>query len=151
MIESSRECAFVAVRGFLNRVFTTAEGDSLESVAGLDLSFTQVRTLFVTCHGDSPVAISDLADCLGLSVAATGRNVDQLVRKGLVERTENPDDRRVKLISPSDSGRAMAASHLKSKEDAVRTLLDDLDVAECDALTAALRPLVKEEEAPHVS
>lgn len=147
MTDSAHACAFDAVRGFLGRVFTTAEGESLETVAGLKLSFTQARLVFALAHHDHPVAIGDLAESVGLSAASAGRNVEQLVRKKLIERTENPQDRRVKLVAVTDRGRSLAQSHLKSKEDAVRTLLDDLDTAQCLALVEALKPLSKEE--PH--
>ena len=148
MTDAAHSCAFSAVRGFLGRVFTTAEGESLESVAGLDLSFTQARLTFVLAHHDHPVAIGDLADAVGLSAAAAGRNVQQLVRKKLIERTENPEDRRVKLVTLTDRGRSLAQSHLESKEAAVRTLLGELDTDQCLALVEALKPLLKEE--PHV-
>lgn len=145
MTDSAHTCAFDAVREFLGRVFTTAEGESLESVAGLKLSFTQARLVFWLAHHDHPVAIGDVADAVGLSAAATGRNIEHLVRKRLIARTENPDDRRVKLVVLTGRGRDLARAHLKSKEDAVRTLLGDLDTAQCLALVEALKPLSKEE------
>ena len=145
MVDSPHACAFTAVRAFLGQVFTTAEGESLETVAGLNLSFTQARLAFWLAHHDHPVAIGDVADAVGLSPAATGRNIEHLVRKKLVKRTENPEDRRVKLVVLTDQGRSLAQAHLKSKEDAVRTLLGDLDPEQCLALVEALKPLVKEE------
>jgi DNA-binding MarR family transcriptional regulator len=141
MTHSVHDRAFDSVREFLGRVFTAAEGESLEAVAGLKLSFTQARLVFTLAHHDHPVAIGDLADAVGLSAAAAGRNIEQLVRKKLIVRTENPQDRRVKLVALSDGGRNLARSHLKSKEDAVRTLLDALDPAQCLALVEALQPL----------
>lgn len=145
MNDSAHTCAFDAVREFLGRVFTTAEGESLETVAGLNLSFTQARLAFWLAHHDHPVAIGDVADAVGLSAAATGRNIEHLVRKKLIARTENPDDRRVKLVVLTERGRDLARAHLQSKEDAVRTLLGDLDTAQCLALAEALKPLSKEE------
>jgi len=141
MTDPAHACAFDAVRNFLGRVFTTAEGESLEAVAGLKLSFTQARLVFTLAHHDDPVPIGDLADSVGLSAAAAGRNIEHLVRKKLVVRTENPQDRRVKFVAVSDRGRELAQSHLKSKEDAVRRLLDALDTDQCLALVAALQPL----------
>lgn len=139
--------AFDAVRHFLDRVFTTAESGSLEAVAGLDLSFTQARMTFVLAHRGHPVAIGDLADAVGLSAAAAGRNVEHLVGRQLVVRTENPEDRRVKLVELTARGESLARSHLAAKEDAVRTLLGDLSTEQCLALIEALKPLQKEE--PH--
>ncbi|SRR5690606_5330236 len=147
MSDSPRAAAFTSVRDFLTRIFTTAEAESLESVAELELSFTQARILFTLAHHEQPIAIGDLGAEVGLSAAATGRNVDHLVREGWVERTENPEDRRVKLVSVTEAGRALAGRHLRSKEDAVRRLVDELDDAQCLALVEALAPLTKEE--PH--
>ncbi|MCD9154112.1 MarR family winged helix-turn-helix transcriptional regulator [Aeromicrobium duanguangcaii] len=144
MTTSPHACAFDAVREFLGRVFTTAEGESLEAVAKLKLSFTQARVVFTLAHHDGPAAIGDLAGAVGLSAAAVGRNIEQLVRKKLVVRTENPEDRRVKLVAVSALGRSLAQSHLKSKEDAVRTLLDALEPEQCLALVEALKPLKEE-------
>lgn len=144
MPTSAHTFAFIAVRGFLERVFASAEGESLETVASLDLSFTQARLLFVLTVQDGPVAISDLADLVGLSPATVGRNVDRLVRKKLLTRTENPEDRRVKLVAASERGDRIAAAHLKSKEDALRNLLADLSADQCVALVDALEPLKKE-------
>lgn len=149
MTKSAHACAFDVVRGFLGRIFTSAEGDTLESVAELDLSFTQARIVLTLAHHEHPLAIGDLADMVGLSAASTGRNVENLVQKDLVERTENPEDRRVKLVALCPAGRAVAESHVKAKEDAVRTMLDDLDSDQCLALIEALKPLVK--ETPHVN
>ncbi len=149
MPDSVHTCAFESVREFLGRIFTSAEGESLESVAELDLTFTQVRLVLLLAHHDHPVAIGDLADAMGLSAASAGRNIEHLVQKGLVERTENPDDRRVKLVAICEGGRNLTESHVRAKEDAVRTLLSDLDTDQCLALIEALKPLVK--EPPHVS
>lgn len=139
---TAHQRAFEDVRELLGLIFTTAEGESLETVAGFDLSFTQARMIFIVASHEEPVAISDIAERLGLSVASTGRNVDQLVTKELLTRTENPDDRRVKLVELSARGRTLAEEHLRSKEDAVRRLLGRLDIRQCHALTSALAPLI---------
>ena len=43
----------------------------------------------------------ELAELLTITPASTVRLVDRLVRDGWVERIPDPDDRRVKLISPT--------------------------------------------------
>jgi len=43
----------------------------------------------------------ELAELLTITPASTVRLVDRLVRDGWVERIADPDDRRVKLISPT--------------------------------------------------
>ena len=90
---------YEALGEFIQRVFSLAESDAMTQMIELDVSFTQARTMFVLAHTGGPLPINEIASKLGLSVAATGRNIDQLVKLGIVERQENPDDRRVKLVS----------------------------------------------------
>src|SRR5262245_17667747 len=77
---------------------------TFQAAAALDLSFSQVCTLFTLETSDHPLAVHELAGRLGLSVAATGRAVDALVREGLVSRREDQHDRRIKRISLTGAG-----------------------------------------------
>ena len=101
---------YEALGEFFQRVFSLAESSSMDRMIELDVSFTQARTMFLLAHTDGSLAINAIASQLGLSVAATGRTIDQLVKLGIVERQENPDDRRVKLVSLSPTGFEVAAS-----------------------------------------
>ncbi|RLV54981.1 MarR family transcriptional regulator [Aeromicrobium phragmitis] len=108
----------------------------------MDLSFSQARTLFTLAQTDGPLAIGDIAKLVSLSVAAAGRNVDQLVKLGLVERTECDQDRRVKIVALTDKGVELARAHLDAKRDSVRHMLDRLDLDQCERLSEALAPLL---------
>jgi DNA-binding MarR family transcriptional regulator len=147
---------YEALREFFQRVFSLAESGSMDSLIELDVSFTQARTMFLLAHTDGPLPINEIASQLGLSVAATGRNIDQLVKLGIVERHENPDDRRVKLVSLSPTGFEVADQQFEQKRRAVRTFVDRLSATEAENLTEALRPILAGEslrtstKAPHV-
>lgn len=52
------------------------------------------------------MTIKRLAEVLGRSVSATSRLLDQLVTRGLVNRSEDTQDRRTKRVSLSESGQA---------------------------------------------
>ena len=114
----------------------------MDALVDLDLSFSQARTMFVLAHVAAPVPISDVARRLGLSQAAAGRNIEQLVRLGVVERHESADDRRVKLVSLSRSGFEIADQHIEHKRQAIRAVTERLPVEDCERLTAALRPIL---------
>jgi DNA-binding MarR family transcriptional regulator len=98
--------------------------------------------MFLLAHTDGPLAINAIASQLGLSVAATGRTIDQLVKLGIVERQENPDDRRVKLVSLSPTGFEVADQQIEQKRQAVRKFVDRLSATEAENLTQALRPIL---------
>ncbi|MGH3803033.1 MAG: MarR family winged helix-turn-helix transcriptional regulator, partial [Pseudonocardiaceae bacterium] len=86
----------------------------------LDLTFSQVRMLFALGQHGEPLPINEVAERLRLSVAAAGRNVDQLVKLGLVVRREDERDRRVKRVSLSEAGHKVTNQHIDCKRDQLR-------------------------------
>jgi DNA-binding MarR family transcriptional regulator len=76
-----------------------------ELVAKLDLSLTQMKTLHALADSAAEVSVKDLADRLGLSLPATSRTVDALLRRGWLERREDEYDRRIKRVGITPEGR----------------------------------------------
>ncbi len=133
---------YEALGEFFQRIFSLGEAGTMDRMIELDVSFTQARTMFLLAHCAGPLPINEIASKLGLSVAATGRNIDQLVKLGIVERQENPDDRRVKLVSLSPQGFEIADQQIEQKRQAVRAFVDRLSATEAENLTQALRPIL---------
>jgi MarR family transcriptional regulator for hemolysin len=77
----------------------------LRGVQGQDLSVPQIRTLSFVNRNVRP-SLSCTAYHLGLSLPGMSRLVDALVRKGLVNRTACPRDRRHIRLELTDKGRA---------------------------------------------
>ena len=75
-------------------------------LGGLRLGFTQLAALYVLADG-GVTTISDLADTLGRSPSATSRLVDGLVRRRLVERRPEAEDRRQKTLWLTQRGKAL--------------------------------------------
>ena len=67
------------------------------------LSFTQVNLLMRLYHGGK-VGVSELGDHLGISNAAASQAIDPLVKNGLLERAEDPNDRRAKQLTLTEEG-----------------------------------------------
>jgi DNA-binding MarR family transcriptional regulator len=76
-------------------------------IAELDVSITQMKTLHALTDADREVSVKELSDRLGLSLPGASRMVDTLLRRGWIERGEDPDDRRIKRIGITDAGRAI--------------------------------------------
>jgi DNA-binding MarR family transcriptional regulator len=74
-------------------------------IAELDVSITQMKTLHVLADGGSELSVKELSDRLGLSLPGASRIVDALMRRGWLERREDPDDRRMKRVRITDEGR----------------------------------------------
>ena len=80
--------------------------------ADLDLNLTQASLLlFVDDNG--PQRQTDLARRLGLGRAAAGVTVDQLERRGLVERQPDPDDRRAWRVTMTPEGKELVGPLLE--------------------------------------
>ena len=123
------------------RLVQVGEAEMMEALAHQDLSFTQARVLFALANGE-PMAINELAAQLGQSVAAAGRNVDSLVRSGLVERNESPTDRRVRLVSVSVKGREVVDHHVRARRQVLSSFAEQLPEEQSERLLEALRPIV---------
>lgn len=106
-----------------------------------DLSISQVRLLHLL-HAAGGQSVGDLAQRLGTSAATASRAADGLARAGLVERREDPDDRRVRRVHATETGDAFVEQFAAAKLDAVRELLTSLDGDQQRRLFEALAPLV---------
>ena len=62
---------------------------------------------------ERPLALTALAELLDVTKQAVGPVVDEMVALGLVERRADPADRRAKLLSLTDRGRAARARALE--------------------------------------
>ena len=87
----------------------------LRRVRPAGLTIVQFRGLgFV--NGYPGATVSDLADHIGLTMAATSRLVSSLARRGLVRPRTDPVDRRRTLLTLTPRGRAqLRATFLKTR------------------------------------
>src|SRR4051794_6571597 len=71
----------------------------------LDVSITQMKTLHALSDCGCELSVKDLADRLRLSLPGASRNVDLLLRRGWLQRGEDPVDRRMKRVGITEAGR----------------------------------------------
>ncbi|MFD4366007.1 MarR family winged helix-turn-helix transcriptional regulator [Rhodococcus sp. NPDC058521] len=147
MSASSSDDLFGVLDEFFTRLMSASEPQSMDVLVGLDLSFSQVRMLFVLSWTDY-LPINELAERLGLSVGTAGRNVDQLVTQGLVFREECESDRRIKRVSLSEAGRTVATTHLECKRDQLRQFATRVPELDRRRLIDALDPILSGESLP---
>lgn len=105
-----------------------------------DLSLSQVNALFrLYHHGSGPV--NELANYLGITRAAVSQLLDPLFDAGLVLRSENPDDRRVKLIALTDKGRLVVEQIMNTRHAWLSELSQVLSESEKAQLLPAIQLL----------
>lgn len=99
--------------------------------------------LLLTLEESGPSSVGDLAAALELDSSTLSRTVDGLVRAGLAERREDPENRRRQIVSLSGAGRDKADSINGLCDRYYRRLLGSLPPAEADVLHKALPILAR--------
>jgi DNA-binding MarR family transcriptional regulator len=117
--------------------------DLLEAFGEMELTLSQLKLVHLLERREEPVSVKEAAEMLALSLPAASRAIDDLVRRGLVERHEDQIDRRVKRVSVTAAGRGVIrrlnAARLVRLQEFARTLSD----AERDRLGDALALLLR--------
>ncbi|SEN27829.1 MarR family winged helix-turn-helix transcriptional regulator [Actinacidiphila rubida] len=109
-----------------------------ETADALGMSFFRVKALRRIAA--EPMRMSELAVELGSDRPYVTLVVDDLVKRGLVERNPHPTDRRSKIVTVTPDGKAAAAradAILSTPPDAVSALPPE-DLAALDRITAVI-------------
>ena len=107
----------------------------------IGLSMTRMGTLLRLYYAGA-ARVSDIADELGITGAGASQMLDRLVQQGLVERSEDPDDRRVKLIALTEQGRAVVERGGSLRHAWFTRLAASVQPEEREQVTACLRILM---------
>jgi DNA-binding MarR family transcriptional regulator len=106
----------------------------------LDLSLTQVKALVALSHDE--LSVKELAERLGLSLPGASRAADALVCRKLVDRREDPGDRRQKRLRCTDAGLEALRRLDEARLAGLSALVATLPAAQCERLSSALRPVL---------
>lgn len=101
-----------------------------------DLTLPQIGVLYVLASG--PAKISDISQAQGMAPPNASSMVERLVRKGLVERVSDPNDRRVALACLTDEGREVIETLNRSNYEAMEKIAAFLSVDELEVVVQAL-------------
>jgi len=128
--------------------FGSDGGSVIRAIDETGLAFTQMKGL-VTLSGhtdEEPMTVNDLSEELGLSLASASRAVDGLVRRKLATRVEDPDDRRVRRVSLTSAGQAIADELMAARLAGLQRFVDTLSADERRKLEAALEVLMERDD-----
>lgn len=104
------------------------------------LSVPQFRLLgFLSRHPGS--SLSEVADHLGVTRATASSMTDRLVQRGLVDRVEDPDERRHVMLSLTVTGQDQLEQMRQITRLKIAELLGGLTPEELDSLSAGLKIL----------
>ena len=95
------------------------------------------RKLLSSIAANEPATLNDVAKAVGRGAPAVSRSVDTLVRAGLVERTQDPDNRRRLAMRLTPQGRELLGKRIPAGP-ALRKKLERLAHSELRAVERAI-------------
>jgi DNA-binding MarR family transcriptional regulator len=130
------------------QVMSADGGAAFRVIDESGLSFSQFKTLIELGGGEGGEhsTVKRVAEVLGISVPSASRAVDDLVKRGFATRAEDPEDRRVKRVSLTDSGRELADRVVSARVSGLEAFVAGLTAGERRKLEAALEELLKRDE-----
>jgi DNA-binding MarR family transcriptional regulator len=104
----------------------------------LELSFIRAKALGRLVRG--PLTMRELAGQLAIDAPYTTVVVDDLERRGLVQRSTSPDDRRVKIVTITQAGARAAgiADQILSEPPPALAALDPAELAQLNRVLSRL-------------
>jgi DNA-binding MarR family transcriptional regulator len=101
------------------------------------LSMPQFSVL-MQLHYRGACGMSKVSEGFDITPAAASQLVDKLVHSGLIQRVEDPDDRRAKMLSLTDKGRELIQQGIEERYRWVEELAAKLSAEERAQVSEAL-------------
>jgi DNA-binding MarR family transcriptional regulator len=124
-----------ALRAY-GRAIAVADPIRLRFWDGRGLTMPQLR-LMSLLHQQDRRAVGELADEMGVRPATVTGLTDRLVRQRLIERQDDPADRRVVRIALTDEGRRVLSEIETASRAYMHEILSRMDTAAVRRLIAA--------------
>jgi DNA-binding MarR family transcriptional regulator len=107
-----------------------------------ELTLAQIRCLFVVVvHG--PISIGGIGERLRVGLPSASTLADRLVEQGLVDRREDPTDRRRTLASATPAGADLAERLRQGSMDTLRAWLGALRREDLAALVQGMEAIAE--------
>ena len=108
--------------------------DANRDLGPLGVTWAQVRALRTLARADGPVRMSDLAARLDIARRSATSVVDELVGRGLVERRDDPADRRAVAVVVTQHGVRLLDKLRARRRAAASALTAGLSISELTTL-----------------
>ncbi len=97
----------------------------------------QLRVLVVLASGP-PLSLGALAQAVGIHLTRASRVCDRLVTRGLVDRADDPDNRRQLVLRLTPAGREVVERVMHERADQIRPILTRMSPADRLSLVTSL-------------
>src|SRR6266496_2566683 len=144
------------IRQFMDIAMHHSMRERSHFAKAIGLSIPQFGIL-MQLHYRGNCGITDIGDRFDITSAAASQLVDKLVQNGLIQREEDPHDRRAKLLNLTEKGQEMIKQGTERRYRWVEALAQKLSAEEREQVNEALNIMTqaaKELEAepvPHIA
>lgn len=126
---------------FMRAMFTQIITTLARSLRTQNLSVAEIAALHLIDR-ERMLRISDLAVLLDADLPAASRVASRLVTEGLVDRQEDPDDRRARLLTLTAEGRALIDRTSKERVQTAIATARSMPGAVVDTIGPAMQQLI---------
>lgn len=100
-------------------------------------------SLLMQLHYKGACGMSKVSEGFDITPAAASQLVDKLVQSGYMQRVEDPEDRRAKLLSLTDKGRELIQQGMEERYRWVEELAEKLRAEERAQISEALNIMTR--------
>ena len=132
-----------ALRRWMEVIMTRSMHDWAHYVKSSGFSMPQFRLLMQLYYQGTACGISQISDDMSITNAAASQLVDKMVQSGLLDRAEDPSDRRAKLVTISERGREFVKAGIEQRYLWINELTEALTEEERKSISQALTVLTE--------
>lgn len=119
------------------------EKDAYQMLAAYDLTFSQFKIMVFLLHiHEGPTRQIDIEDMFAMTNPTVTGILNNLEKKGMVQRLPNPADRRSKIIVPTEKALAIADELWNIRETLDADFTRMLDDGEKEQMRKLLRKII---------
>ena len=100
-------------------------------------------SILMQLHHKGPCGMSGISEGYDITPAATSQRVDKLVHGGLMQRVEDQNDRRAKLLSLTDKGRDLVLKGIQERYRWVEEMESKLTDEQRTQISKALDVMIR--------
>jgi DNA-binding MarR family transcriptional regulator len=129
------------IKDWMNLNMRNSLGNFMRFAREKNISLTQLSSLIHLSQNEE-CNISDLGTEFGVSIAAVSQLLEKMVQQGLVHRSEDPQDRRNKVLVLTEDGKKIANEGMNERHKWLSNLIKILTEEEQDQVDSVLRLLI---------
>ncbi|MGO4535111.1 MarR family winged helix-turn-helix transcriptional regulator [Leifsonia sp. 2MCAF36] len=116
----------------------------LQPLLATDLTIHQLKALTVVVTSEEGAATNELAATFSVSMASMSKLIDRLVEQGLVTRSTDTADQRIRRVTATELGRAAVRQLMGERPELGSDVLGGLSLSELRALETGLAGISRE-------